>query len=123
MAFVRRWDGRWYNHTMDLVGQIRTKIGQDMFEFSKHALDQSVLREISLEEFRQAIAVAELIEDYPNDKYGPSCLLLGITGKGRPLHILCSYPSRSLVKIITLYEPDSSQWIRNHLRLIPPNSN
>ncbi len=53
----------------------------------------------------------EIIEDYPDDKYGPSCLVLGFTVAGRPLHVQCSYPSRPLVKIITLYEPDSGLWI------------
>ena len=54
------------------------------------------------------IAAGVIIEDYPDDKYGPSCLLLGHTEAGRPLHIQCSYPSRPLIKIITLYEPDAS---------------
>jgi hypothetical protein len=53
---------------------------------------------------------AEIIEDYPDDKYGPSCLILGFTRGGRPLHIQCSYPSRPLLKIITLYEPDPDLW-------------
>ena len=30
---------------------------------------------------------------------------------GRPIHIQCSYPSRSVIKIITLYEPDPVRWI------------
>ncbi len=54
---------------------------------------------------------AEIIEDYPDDKYGPSCLGLGFTSLQRPLHIQCSYPSRPCIKIITLYEPDSNRWI------------
>jgi len=53
---------------------------------------------------------AEIIEDYPDDKYGPSCLILGFTRRGRPLHVQCSYPSRPLVKIVTLYEPDDDLW-------------
>ena len=48
----------------------------------------------------------EVIEDYPHDKYGPSCLVLGFTLSQRPLHIHCSYPMRPIIKIITLYEPD-----------------
>ena len=60
---------------------------------------------------REAIAQGGIIEDYPHDKYGPSCLVLGYTDSGRPLHIQCSYPSRPLVKIVTLYEPDPSFWI------------
>ena len=64
-------------------------------------------------ELEEAVASdSEVLEDYPNDKYGPSCLILGFTAAGRPLHVQCSYPSRPLVKIITLYEPDPSRWIR-----------
>ena len=87
------------------------------YEFSKHAVDQSITRDISVAEMADAIANrSELIEDYPDDKYGPSCLILGYTEGGRPLHIQCSYPSRPLVKIITLYEPDPDLWIDFRVR-------
>ena len=55
--------------------------------------------------------MGEIVEDYPDDKYGPSCLIFGYTQAGKPLHIQCSYPSRTLVKIITIYEPDADRWI------------
>ena len=66
-----------------------------------------------IRELRSKIALAnsQIVEDYPDDKYGPSCLVLGFTLAHRPLHILCSYPSRPLVKILTLYEPDPNLWI------------
>jgi len=94
-----------------MIEQIRTKIQAGQFEFSKHAVDQSILRQISVQELREAIANGRMIEDYPEDKYGPSCLVLGFTQAGRPLHIQCTYPSRPLVKIITLYEPDPVHWL------------
>ncbi len=59
---------------------------------------------------------SEIIEDYPEDKYGPSCLVLGFRKAGRPLHVQCSYPTRPLVKIITLYEPDPDLWIDFRVR-------
>ena len=96
---------------MTLIQGIREKVAAGAFEFSQHATDQSILRHISVQELREAIAVGEVIEDYPHDKYGPSCLLLGFTGAGRPIHVQCSYPARPLLKIITLYEPDPAQWI------------
>lgn len=99
-----------------MIEQIRTKIQARQYEFSKHAVDQSILRQISVQELREALANGEIIEDYPDDKYGPSCLILGFTHTGRPLHIQCSYPSRPLVKIITLYEPDPTQWIDFRVR-------
>jgi hypothetical protein len=65
----------------------------------------------------EAIASQSLIiEDYPDDKYGPSCLVFGVTEAGRPLHIQCSYPARPLVKIITTYEPDKDLWIDYKIR-------
>ncbi len=95
---------------MALMDDIRSKVASDQFEFSKHATDQTILRGISVPEVREAIASGQVIEDYPNDKYGPSCLVLGFTQAGLPLHIQCSYPSRPLVKVITLYEPDPNRW-------------
>ena len=94
-----------------MIDEIRNKIAASQFEYSRHAVDQSLLRHITIQEVREAIAVADVIEDYPHDKYGPSCLILGFTSAQRPLHLQCSYPSRPLVKIITLYEPDPDLWI------------
>jgi Domain of unknown function (DUF4258) len=49
-------------------------------------VDQSIARHISVQELREAIAIGEVIEDYPTDKYGPSCIVFGVTLAGRPLH-------------------------------------
>ncbi len=94
-----------------MIEQIREKVAQGQFEFTAHAVDQSILRRISVQELREAVADSEIIEDYPADKYGPSCLILGFTDARRPLHIQCSHPSRPLIKIVTLYEPAPNQWI------------
>jgi Domain of unknown function (DUF4258) len=101
---------------MALIDEIREKIEAGQFEFSKHAVDQSIIRRISVKETQELFADAEVIEDYPENKYGPSCLILGKTREGRPLHIQCSYPSRPLIKIITLYEPDPDLWIDFKIR-------
>jgi len=93
-----------------MIDQLRSKIAANQFEFTRHALDQSILRGITIQELREAMENGEVIEDYPEDKYGPSCLVFGMTGSNRPIHIQCSYPSREIVKIITLYQPDPEQW-------------
>ena len=86
------------------------------YEFSIHAVDQSILRKITRQQMHEAIETGEIIEDYPEDKYGPSCLILGWTKKRRPLHIQCSYPTRAKIKIITLYDPDPKEWIDFKIR-------
>lgn len=96
---------------MALIDDIRTKVERDQFEFAKHAVDRTILRHIHVAEIREAVAGGEVIEDYPDDKYGPSCLLLGFTSAGRPLHIQIGYSTQELLKVITLYEPDPSEWV------------
>jgi len=104
---------------MTAIDEIREKIATRQYEFSKHALDQSIIRGIRVGELEEAISnQSEVIEDYPEDKYGPSCLVLGFTVNGRPLHIHCSYPSRPLVKIVTVYEPDPELWIDSRIRKV-----
>ena len=93
------------------IGNIRKKIETGLFEFSKHAVDQSIIRRISVQDVCDVINSGTIIEDYPDDKYGPSCLIYGITADRRPIHIQCSYPSRPIVKIITLYEPNPTRWV------------
>ncbi|MCO5244544.1 MAG: DUF4258 domain-containing protein [Anaerolineae bacterium] len=94
-----------------MIEAIRLKILAGEYEYSQHALDQSILRRISVKELRETIVSGEVIEDYPDDKYGPSCLIAGETDAGRPVHVHCSYPTRPLIKIITVYEPDPNRWI------------
>lgn len=101
---------------MDLIVEIQQKIAEGQFEFSRHATDRMILRQITIPEIREAIGNAALIEDYPNDKYGPSCLLFGLTLQGRPLHVQCSYATRLLIKIITVYEPAPGEWIEFRVR-------
>lgn len=97
---------------MEILEGIRGKIVHRQYEFSKHAVDQSIIRGIHPAEIEEAIANRScVIEDYPDDKHGPTCLILGFTNTGRPLHFQCSYPDRPVIKIITLYEPDPAFWI------------
>jgi len=63
----------------EMIEHIRGKIRAGQFEFSRHAVDNSILRRISVQEVREALENGEIIEDYPDDKYGPSCLVLGFT--------------------------------------------
>ncbi|WP_209262672.1 DUF4258 domain-containing protein [Thiorhodococcus minor] len=101
-----------------IITAIQEKIRSRSYEFSRHAVDQSIRRDISVGELEEAlVGNIEIIEDYPDDKYGPSCLVLGYTSSGRALHVLCSYPSRPILKVITIYEPDPNQWIDDRIRI------
>ena len=75
-----------------------------------------VERNISEQDIREAGENAEIIESYPQDKYSPSGLLLGMTSAGRVLHIQVSFVESDATKIITIYEPDPNEWIENRKR-------
>ena len=66
-------------------------------------------RMIRREDVRQVIADGEVIEDYPDDARGQSCLLSGVGIDGRPLHVVCA-PTEDYLAVITAYVPVQGAW-------------
>jgi len=66
-------------------------------------------RMISAAEVREVVLQGEVIEDYPEDARGHSCLLTGETALGRIIHVVCSQKEEYLA-IITAYIPDAAEW-------------
>ncbi|MCP5047391.1 MAG: DUF4258 domain-containing protein [bacterium] len=84
------------------IAHIRSKIRAGEYRFTVHSLERRIERSITKSEIEEAILNGEIIEDYPEDKYGPSCLILGFTIQRRPVHVQCSLEP---VWIITCYDP------------------
>ena len=76
-----------------------------------HALDEMNAPEelIGPDEVRAVIFEGEIIEDYPEDARGHSCLMLGYGVKRRPIHVVCS-PKDDYLAVITVYLPDQHRW-------------
>ena len=91
------------------IQPIQEKLRKGEYHWRQHAIQRSIEQGITEEEAVDAILNGEIIEEYPQDKYGLSCLILGRTRTGRPLHVQCSLPPT--VWISTLYEPDPQEWI------------
>jgi len=66
-------------------------------------------RMISPQEVRRVVVEGEVVEDYPEDARGHSCLLLGYGEANRPIHVVCS-PKDDYLAIITTYIPDEDEW-------------
>jgi len=86
----------------DLIHRIRACVKGGDWRFTLHALERCIERGISPKEVEGAVLSGEVIEYYPYDKYGPTCLIRGLTFTGRILHVLCSVEP---VWIITAYDP------------------
>ena len=63
----------------------------------------------------RTILLSEVIEKYPEDKYGPSCLICGVSKEGKILHVQCSIDP---VWIITAYDPtlNPDKWDKDFKR-------
>lgn len=82
--------------------------------YSDHAVKQMIKRGIERPEVEDVILKGEVIEEYPYDKYSPSCLIYGRTKEGRDLHVQVSLPPK--VVVITAYDPDPDEWIDCRVR-------
>jgi hypothetical protein len=95
------------------INEIKSLISKEEFILSRHAYMRTVERGIFIDEIIETSKNLEIIEEYPDDKYSPSCLLLGFTNKMRPLHTHISIDSSNILKIITIYEPDLNIWFED----------
>ena len=99
---------------MELLENIRRAIYKKRYNITLHAREEMSPKEddISERELIGAILNGEIIEDYPNDKPFPSCLIFGRTEEGRPIHAVCAYSKEDdITIIITTYEPNINMWI------------
>ena len=98
-----------------IIDNIRKRVEDGAYALTIHGFERCVERNISPDEIKYVILSGEIIEDYPKDKYGPSCLIFGSTEKGRILHVQCSIDP---VWIITAYAPtlNPEEWDDNFKR-------
>jgi len=75
-------------------------------------------RMISTGEIRKVVEEGVLVEDYPEDVRGHSCLILGHGKDNRPIHVVCS-PKNDYLTIITAYLPNPKQWDDNFTKRKP----
>jgi Domain of unknown function (DUF4258) len=101
---------------MKSLPEIKRQLEAGKFEFTRHAFKRTIERNISDREIREAAGSLEVIEDYPDDKYSPSCLVLGFTNAQRALHIQVSRMESDMVRIVTIYEPDDISWLNFRTR-------
>ena len=79
--------------------------------FLPHAIRQMNKPErlITAAEVREVVLQTIVIEDYPDDVRGHSCLLGAETSAARFVHVVCS-PKTDYLAIITAYIPDAAEW-------------
>jgi Domain of unknown function (DUF4258) len=94
----------------DILQRIREAADKRLL-FLPHTIRQMsrLDRMISTTEVEAVVRTGEVIEDYPEDSRGHSCLVLGLGRDDRMIHVVCA-PKDEYLAIITTYLPDPNQW-------------
>jgi hypothetical protein len=89
---------------------VKEKARENEFQLSGHAHKERQEEAIHTWEIREALINCEILENYPKDPKGPSCLVIGYA-MGRPIHIVCGRVKNDWLLIITVYIPKPPKWI------------
>ncbi len=97
----------------DIIDAIRNQ----RVRITDHADEEAQADRLTFDQVFYSVFQGEVIEDYPDDKPYPSCLIYGDAFNGEPIHSVWAYNlSNQWVVLITVYVPDPERWINWRIR-------
>ena len=91
----------------DIIDAIRA----NRYRVTDHADEEAQSDSLLFEEIIHSVLHGEIIEDYATDHPYPSCLILGFSPSGEPIHSVWAYnSSNSWAVLVTVYRPDPERW-------------
>lgn len=96
-----------------IIQSIRDK----KLRITDHADEEAYNDRIVLMEVFNTITPGEIIEQYPDDKPYPSCLVFSKLKGGDPIHTVWAFNQETQSSVlITIYRPDPEKWIGGKIR-------
>lgn len=97
-----------------IIEEIRELVRAGRYEVSLHAQQERLEDDLDINEIETALLQGELIEGYPKDPRGPSCLVGGLAGPKR-IHVVIGWATRKqqvgrTLRVITVYIPRPPKW-------------
>lgn len=89
---------------------IRAEIEKQSYEISLHADDERIADSLTISQIEVALLDCRIIEQYPDDPRGESCLALGFTPEGTAVHVVCGKNRSGHLILITVYVPTMPGW-------------
>ena len=74
---------------MFTISWIQEKISQSDYYFSQHGDRERQNDNLSISEVEEALLQSRILEYYPDTGRGESCLVVGFTDDGKPIHVVC----------------------------------
>lgn len=89
---------------------IRAEIESQDYDISLHADDERITDELAVSQLEFALLNCKIIEQYPDDSRGESCLAVGFTPDGIAVHVVCGKNPSGYLILITVYIPTMPKW-------------
>ena len=83
---------------------IHSKVREGEYYFSRHGDQERQNDNLTVSEVEEALLTGRILEQYDDTGRGESCLVVGFTERGKPLHIVCG-AIEDRVAIVTVYIP------------------
>jgi hypothetical protein len=94
------------------LADIQEAILANRARVTDHADEEAQADGLTLAEISFSALGGEIVEDYPNAKPYPACLIYGQTGDGEPVHSVWAYNENSRWAVpITVYRPEPGRWV------------
>lgn len=91
------------------AGFIKKKVRSGEYDLSLHAHNERQEEQITASEIEKVLLKGAIIEKYPHDPRGKSCLVAGMVSE-KPLHVVCGMRGNRLL-VVTVYRPKPPVWI------------
>ena len=83
--------------------------------FSMHGDEERKQDNLTVREVKQALVAGRILEHYDDTGRGESCLVVGFTEAGKPVHVVCGKRRECLV-IVTVYIPGPPKFRSPYIR-------
>ena len=71
------------------IDWIKNKVKNKEYYFSQHGDQERQNDNLAIAEVEQALLSGRVLEQYEDTGRGESCLVVGFTDEGKPIHVLC----------------------------------
>ncbi len=105
------------------IGVLREAVARGLVHVTDHADEEANNDSLALEEIYEPLSSGRVIEDYPEDRPYPSCLVMGYCHQRKterderdaepiqPVHSVWAYnESSGFCVLVTVYRPDPARW-------------
>ena len=86
------------------IGWIRSKVRNIEYYFSRHGDQERQNDNLTITEVEESLLNGMILEQYEDTGRDESCLVVGFTSMGKPIHVVCGRRGESLA-IVTAYIP------------------